>query len=160
MPVVYVAGPFRAPTPWLIEQNVRTAEAASLEIWKLGAAALCPHTNTRFFQHSAPDEVWIEGTLELLRRCDALVLVGDRWRESTGTVKELELAHRLGLPVFVFAEGTAGERERLSQWIADKRKKPVAQHWQSCFDARTRRCVCPLGILSVGEQFRSSKIDD
>jgi hypothetical protein len=82
--VIYIAGPFRAKTPWLIEQNVRRAEADALEVWQLGAAALCPHKNTQHFQDSAPDSVWIEGTLELLRRCDA-VLVGGRYEASSGT---------------------------------------------------------------------------
>ncbi len=97
--VVYIAGPFRAATPWLIEQNVRRAEEVSLAVWRLGAAALCPHMNTRHFQDCAPDATWIEGTLELLRRCDAVLVQGD-WKASTGTRGEVAEAERLGLPVF------------------------------------------------------------
>lgn len=68
MRVVYIAGPFRAENAWEIEQNIRRAEEAALELWRAGAAVLCPHTNTRYFQGAAPDHVWLEGDLELLRR--------------------------------------------------------------------------------------------
>ena len=50
MKLVYIAGPFRGSSAWDIEENIRVAERAALEVWKMGAAALCPHTNTRFFQ--------------------------------------------------------------------------------------------------------------
>ena len=59
MKVVYVAGPFRGPNAWEIEENIRRAERLALEVWRLGCACLCPHTNTRFFQGAAPDAVWV-----------------------------------------------------------------------------------------------------
>lgn len=34
--VVYIAGPFRAATPWLVEANVRRAEEVALAVWRLG----------------------------------------------------------------------------------------------------------------------------
>jgi nucleoside 2-deoxyribosyltransferase len=112
MKVVYIAGPFRAATPWLIEQNVRAAETVALEVWRMGAAALCPHMNTRHFQDCAPDAVWIEGTLELLRRCDA-VLVQGNWMMSTGTRGEIDEARKLEKPVFF-------NTTELRWWIEEK----------------------------------------
>lgn len=99
MKLVYVAGPFRASNAWDIEQNIRRAEEISLEVWRLGAAAICPHTNTRFFQGAAPDKVWLEGDLEILRRCDYVVLAPN-WESSSGTLAEIEEALRLDIPVF------------------------------------------------------------
>ena len=99
MKVVYVAGRFRADTHWEIVQNVRNAEAYALTVWRNGGAALCPHLNTANFQGAAPDEVWIEGTLELLRRCDALLTVPG-YTSSKGTLGEIDEAKRLGIPVF------------------------------------------------------------
>lgn len=99
MRVVYVAGPFRGPNAWEIEQNIRRAETLALEVWKLGAAALCPHTNTRFFQGAADDSVWLDGDLELLRRCDAVLLTPD-WKRSTGARAEAVWARECGLQVF------------------------------------------------------------
>ena len=99
MKVVYIAGPFRASTPWGVECNVRNAEVMALAVAACGAMPMCPHTNTRFFDGQLTAEFWLAGTLELLRRCDALVLV-DGWEKSSGTRAEVNEAARLGLPVF------------------------------------------------------------
>jgi nucleoside 2-deoxyribosyltransferase len=99
MKVIYVAGPFRAANAWEIEQNVRRAEAAALEVWRAGAVAICPHANTRFYQGALPDAVWMEGELEILRRCDA-VLVLENWKVSTGTLMELVEAQGRSMPIF------------------------------------------------------------
>lgn len=99
MKVIYVAGPFRGPNAWEIESNIRRAEALSLEVWRMGAAALCPHTNTRFFQGAANDSVWLEGDLELLRRCDAVIVTPD-WVRSSGARAEVAFAAKHDIPVF------------------------------------------------------------
>ena len=103
MRVVYVAGPYRAANAWDIEQNVRCAEEAALGVWRAGAAALCPHTMTRYYQGVLPDRTWLEGDLEMLTRCDALLLV-DGWEKSLGTQDELALAVGLDIPVFTSLE--------------------------------------------------------
>lgn len=99
MKVVYVAGKFRGPDSWSIENNIRAAETLALEVWRLGAAALCPHTNTRFFQGAAPDAVWLEGDLVMLERCDAVITV-DNWKDSTGACAEVDRAYTRKIPVF------------------------------------------------------------
>lgn len=110
--VVYVAGPFRGPNSWAIEQNIRRAEELSLEVWRMGVAAICPHTNTRFFQGAAEDKVWLEGDLEILKRCDALILVPG-WENSSGTQAEVAQAKASGQPIF----SNTGE---LFQWLASQ----------------------------------------
>lgn len=98
--LVYIAGPFRGKSAWDIETNIRRAEDLALEVWRTpGHAALCPHTNTRFFQGAAPDDVWLDGTLEMLRRCDA-VLLTKFWERSSGARTEVREAMNLGIPVF------------------------------------------------------------
>jgi nucleoside 2-deoxyribosyltransferase len=97
--VVYVAGPYRAANAWLVEDNVRRAEVFSLLLWRHGFAPVCPHTQTRFFQGAASDEVFLRGTLEMMRRCDAVLLLPG-WEKSTGTRAELHEANRLGIPAF------------------------------------------------------------
>ncbi len=99
MKVVYVAGPFRGPSAWEIEQNIRRAEELALEVWRSGAACLCPHTNTRFFQGAADDEVWLKGDLELLERCDAMILTED-WQRSSGARAEFAHAMSKGIQIF------------------------------------------------------------
>lgn len=54
----------------------------------------------------APYEYWLEHGLDMLRRCDSLVLVQDGslgpWRDSPGCVKEHDLARELGKKVYEF----------------------------------------------------------
>lgn len=111
MKVVYVAGPFRARTPFAIEKNVRRAEELALTVCALGAVALCPHTMYRFYQGQFQDRYWLDAGLELLRRCDAVILV-DGWESSAGTKAEIDAARLYGLPVF-------GHLEDLSDWLRD-----------------------------------------
>lgn len=110
MKVIYVAGPFRGPNSWAIENNIRRAEALSLDVWKLGAAAICPHTNTRFFQGAAPDHLWLDGDLAILAKCDAILMTPD-WSRSTGATAEKEFAEARGIPVFRTIEA-------LARWLA------------------------------------------
>ena len=97
--VVYVAGAFRARTQWGIMQNVRKAEDASLRLWKLGYAVICPHTMTQHFQDECPDELWLKGMIELLKRCDAIYMV-EGWQISEGSIAELQVAKDRGLKIF------------------------------------------------------------
>lgn len=110
MKVVYVAGPFRAGVAgaeprvqdsWGIQNNVMAAMALALEVWKLGAVAICPHANTMFFQNAsgADDRVWLEGDLELVRRSDAMLMTPD-WERSSGARAEKTFAEDLGIPTF------------------------------------------------------------
>jgi nucleoside 2-deoxyribosyltransferase len=97
--VVYIAGPFRGKNHFVIAENIRNAERLALAVWQLGAAALCPHANTAHFQDAAPDDVWLTGDLELLRRCDAVLMTPD-WERSEGARIERRFAMDAGIPVF------------------------------------------------------------
>lgn len=130
-PMIYVAGPFRAKpdvtNQWVQEQNIRKAEQVSWDLFFMGAAPICPHTMTRFFQGSLPDEVFLQADLDIIRRCDAIYLV-DGWERSVGTRAELALAVELNIDVlrsmeqvqeyvdsFIysdFSRGGAGRRPR------------------------------------------------
>lgn len=101
--VIYIAGAFRAPTHWGIVQNVRRAEEKALELWKSGWVVICPHLNTANFQGACPDKVWLNGCLEILRRCDAIyMLLG--WETSHGANKEWTLAKELKLEIIYEGE--------------------------------------------------------
>lgn len=99
MKVVYIAGPFRGKNHWEVENNIRRAEALALDVWRLGVAVICPHTNTRFFDGAADDSIWLEGDKELLRRSDALMLTPD-WEKSSGARAERQTAIDNHIPVF------------------------------------------------------------
>lgn len=114
MKVVYIAGPFRCPSAavpgqqdaWGIQCNVMRAMEAALAVWRLGHVALCPHANTFCMQGAAPDDVWLAGDLELLARCDAVLMV-QGWERSAGAWAERAEAERRGLPVFTGTDDLA-----------------------------------------------------
>jgi nucleoside 2-deoxyribosyltransferase len=97
--VIYIAGPFRAATSWGIAKNVRAAEERGFECASVGGMPLIPHANTAHFHGCLTDEFWLSGTMELLRRCDAVLLVPG-WEGSTGTKAEIREAGQLAIPVF------------------------------------------------------------
>lgn len=97
-PLIYVSGPFRAETAWKIEQNIRIAEETALNFWKLGAAVICPHTNTRFYQGEADDNTWLAGDLTILRVCDSIFMLPG-WESSEGARVELAFAKKIGIEV-------------------------------------------------------------
>jgi hypothetical protein len=112
-PVAYIAGPFRGPTAWDIETNCRRVEGVALEVSRLGAMPLPPHLLSRFFHGQGPDAFWLEGTMEILRRSDALVLV-EGWERSEGAKAEAEEAARRMIPVFEWA--SEGDRSEFATW--------------------------------------------
>ena len=103
MKVAYIAGPYRGKTHYEVEQNIRAAEAVAIKYWQLGYAVICPHKNTAHFDGLAPDEVWLKGDLEILKRCDLIVMVPG-WERSSGAIAEKELAEDCGIEV-IMAEG-------------------------------------------------------
>lgn len=107
MLVVYIAGPFRAASKHVaghqdmfeVQRNIMAAMALGLKVWQAGAVALIPHANTMFFTGSADDSVWLRGDLELLYRCDALLLTED-YARSSGARAEREYALANDISVF------------------------------------------------------------
>ncbi len=100
--VLYISGPFSHPDPVHgIPKNILQASEAALVAWRDGWAVHCPHKNCAGFEHAAgiPYETWIQGDLELLRRADAICMVGT-WTESPGALREYRLARALGMPVY------------------------------------------------------------
>lgn len=103
MKVIYVAGPYTADSHYKIQANIATAAETAVKCWKKGWAVVCPHLNTTNFQTYYDDKFdWhtiMDGDLELLRRCDAIVMITG-WENSKGSRVEHEFAKDLGLPIF------------------------------------------------------------
>lgn len=106
MKLVFISGPYRSDTEYGVHKNIQNAEAVALRVWQLGHVAFCPHKNTAYFGGIAPDSLWLEGDLEVLRRCDALCLVPG-WETSSGARAEFALAIELGLPIYETPEDMA-----------------------------------------------------
>lgn len=99
--LVYIAGPYRGKTMQEVELNIASAKQIAKIVARKGYMPVTPHLNTQGFEHIAPDlpdEFWLEGTLEILRRCDYVVLAPG-WELSSGTRKEIEVAKSLSIPV-------------------------------------------------------------
>lgn len=133
--VVYVAGPYTADTDFVRMQNIRSADDVTAKLWSIGAFALCPHKITAFYGGLREESVFIEGGLELLRRCDAVVLV-EGWENSGGTLGEIKEALKLSIPVYrsviAFVRGYEIERDYVQQcidkWEESRREKNEAKN--------------------------------
>lgn len=99
MKVVYVAGPYTAETDWQRGINIKKADIVNAQLWRFGFCSICPHKITAFYSGLCDESVFIEGGLEILRRCDVVVLV-EGWVKSGGTLGEIEEAIRLEIPVY------------------------------------------------------------
>lgn len=117
--LVYVAAPF-SPTEvqktidperaeyWVLH-NKQSASALGLEVAKLGAMPIVPHTATggRSELESVQDyHFWIEGTAELLFFCGA-ILMAKNWVDSKGAVSEHGKAAAWCIPIFYTLEALA-----------------------------------------------------
>ena len=107
MKLIYVAGPYRAPTTWGIAQNIHHARAVGAVIAELGAYPVIPHSNTAHMDGVADDALWLAGTLELMRRCDGVVMFG-LWKKSNGATAERREAMERGIPVHEWDSGCIG----------------------------------------------------
>ncbi len=112
MIVFYTAGPYRALGAWRTELNIRIAENAAQMLRRHGQYVICPHTNCRYSDYDVRDEQYLAETMELMRRCD-VVLVLPGWQDSAGTIGEINEAERRQMPLLYLE--AYGERP---DWIA------------------------------------------
>lgn len=102
MKLVYIAGPYRASTPQGVDLNIQVARRMGMLVAMAQHFPVIPHMNTAKFEEvlpGMPDRFWLDGTMELMRKCDCVVLCPG-WEQSTGTVQEIREAQRLGIPVY------------------------------------------------------------
>ena len=101
--LVYIAGPYRAPTLHEIQCNIDEAREVAVWVAQQGFFPVCPHLLEGLCMHDINQkdngQFWVEATLELMRRCDAVMIAGD-WHHSAGTRGEMIEAVRLGIPVY------------------------------------------------------------
>lgn len=97
MRVIYVAGPYRGKTENEVFNNIMRARQVAYKLWQEGWVVLCPHLNTMLMSdHDV--ERFLQGSLELLKRSDAIYLMKD-FRSSVGANAEYELAQKEGLEI-------------------------------------------------------------
>lgn len=113
LPLIYIAGKFRGPTPLDVRRNVEAARDLGFRVAQAGGYPVIPHTMTVDFDKQLTDEFWLQGTMELLKRCDAIVLTAN-WMQSSGARAELVMAESLNMPSWFDGhfEGDAVLQER------------------------------------------------
>lgn len=101
MKIVYIAGPYGAPTYAEIDQHIRNARAWAVKCVNSGVAVFVPHNNTSHFEVDAHqgEDFYKRMDMEFLLRCDALFLIPG-WQRSSGAEAERVTAVDLGLPIF------------------------------------------------------------
>jgi hypothetical protein len=96
-----------------MDRNKMQACMLAYEVWKLGATCICPHMNSGFLYGELPEELFLAGCLELLERCDALLLLPS-WKKSDGTRDEKLRAIEKRIPIFY-------DTKMLKIWLEGKR---------------------------------------
>lgn len=100
MKVIYIAGPYTAKTNWEVQQNINRAMEAGKLVAEMGAMPLIPHSNTPLiFEGIQNPQFWYDGTMEFLRRSDAILLI-EGWENSVGAVTERDEAINIRIPIF------------------------------------------------------------
>ena len=124
MKLVYVAGAYRAKSTWDRDRNIQAAREVGAAVARLGAYPVIPHSNTGHMDGLCEDQFWIDGTLELMCRCDAMILVPG-WEKSSGTLGEIAKAKVLATPTFTSLMGlrhwlrtVVAQGEELPKWTA------------------------------------------
>ncbi len=96
IPLIYIAGPFRGPTPLDVRRNVENARDFGMLVAEQGGYPMIPHTMTADFDKQLDDQFWLDGTMEMLRRCDGIACLG-HWQTSRGARAEMEWATSAGM---------------------------------------------------------------
>lgn len=105
--LVYVAGKYRSDTEDGVLENIAAARKVGDMIFRLGGFAVVPHVMTIGSEDAQNDAFWLAATLELCRRCDAVVMCLG-WRASEGSRDERDAAWDDDIPVF-YEEALSGD---------------------------------------------------
>ena len=113
MKLIYIAGPYRPYTcadgTWVgTPMNIRNAEVTAVNLvnalGRYGLFPVVPHLNTRDFENQVEqndDQYFLDGTMAMLERCDAVLLTMPNADEvSSGTKAEVHRAHQRGIQVY------------------------------------------------------------
>lgn len=117
MKIIYIAGAYRGD----VHRNIALAEQVAIDLAEMRIGFFCPHTHTAHFDSktTAPEVFYIALGLEMLDRCDALLLLPD-WLDSEGARGERIHAVHRGMPIFDWPQ----DRVSLGAWV---RRPPDVQ---------------------------------
>ena len=100
VPFIAVIGPFRGENHWEVYKKINKAEQLHYQVFENGFYSFCPHNNTRHFEGSLSDDIWLGYCQAFIEKfADGVILV-DGWENSSGTKAEIELCKELNIPIF------------------------------------------------------------
>ena len=99
MRVIYVAGAYRADSENGVWENIMHSRREAVKLWQKGWAVISPHCNSIFMDGEGDANVFLEGDLTILKRCDAIFMLNN-WDSSEGAQEELRQARRDGLEIY------------------------------------------------------------
>lgn len=105
-PLIYVAGHYRAKSIDERDTNIAKARYVGENLLAMGFVPVVPHLLYRNWEldDRFDDSIFLNATMEVLYRCDALALVSNSIEDSLGTIKEVEMAKKLGLPIYFWED--------------------------------------------------------
>jgi hypothetical protein len=87
---------------------------------------------TADFDKLLTDQFWLDGTLQLLARCDAIILT-HTWEKSSGARAELDWALQHDMPSYVDVDPAQahimGRSWPLQQFVDEVRQGMIARSW-------------------------------
>ena len=100
---VYVAGPYSADNVTDVLRNIGRGEKVCAEVFRNGFAPFCPWHDKSYVtdlpDEDIPVETFYKFSMAWLEVSDAVLLV-QGWEKSKGTLAEIEMAKKLGIPIF------------------------------------------------------------
>jgi len=103
MKLIYFAGPFSGDE----SKNTESAVTSALQVMSKNANIIpvVPHLFFPGDMGSVQCAEWYyNATLEVMKKCDAIFVFNDNYKNSVGTLNEIKTAVELGIPV-IYEEG-------------------------------------------------------
>lgn len=104
-PLIYLASPYSHPNPAVVEQRFQDVSRAAAMMTQDGLMVFCPiahsHPMAVYGGLTGNWEFWKAIDTEWIERCSELhLLMLPGWNTSTGVNAEVDIALKLGLPIF------------------------------------------------------------
>lgn len=98
MKLIYIAGKYRGKKRYHVKENIMFAERFQLELTKKYPEYffVVPHVMTAAVDGVHDDQYFLDGTLEVLKRCDGIYLLPN-WEHSEGAKFEYDYALKNGI---------------------------------------------------------------
>jgi nucleoside 2-deoxyribosyltransferase len=101
--IAYLAAPYSHPDPEVKKWRLETVAKIACALFKRGIWVFSPLTHNMTIDVNGINgtwQQWGEFDLEMLSRCDKLIILKlPGWEESKGVQDEVEYAKKLGLPI-------------------------------------------------------------